>query len=520
VQSDFRHLAADLDLTADVCVIGGGAAGLAVAHALEGTRLRVLLLESGGLEPDPTTERLNEAVNVGPGFVDVVASRRRVLGGATRAWAGQCVPLDAEDFEPREWVPGSGWPIRRIDLEPFYRRAEGLLDIQGAAYDERSWIPFGLSPPAWNAARLRHRFTVWPRRVDLGRLTGRRLRASSNVHVVLHATAVRLSTDPSGRAVQSVELRALGGKMARARARVFVLAAGTIENARLLLLSDDPRANGLGNDHDLVGRYFQDHPNGFTADVRAADARWLQDRYGLLYRRGRRYLARMCLSPQIQRAEGVLAATSLPVFDYAPASSIETARELVHAARRRRLPERLPARLADLARDVPGLTRLAARRYLLGRSPDALPQRIQLHVFTEQAPNAASRVTLGDRDDALGARMAEVDWRLTDLEERTVRAMTSVASQEFGRLGLGEVMPSPDVQKDALRDCYHHIGTTRMSRSPAQGVVDPDCRVHGVANLYLSGASVFPTSSWASPTFTAIALSLRLAEHLRRSLAS
>jgi choline dehydrogenase-like flavoprotein len=441
-----------------------------------------------------------------------------VLGGATRLWAGQCVPLDEEDFERRDWVPGSGWPIGPADLAPHYRAAERLLHIERAVYDERNWNPFRLDPPRWDPGRLRHRFTIWPRRVDMGRLTRRRLARSANVRVLLGATAVRLDADAAGRTVQAAELRAFPDRSGRVTARAFVLASGGIENARLLLLSD------LGNEHDLVGRYFQEHPNSFAAEIATRDARWLQDRYALLYRRGRRYLARCTLSPQVQREEAVLNACAMLVFLHGESSAAHTAKEFVRAARERRLPDRLPARLGNLARDAPALGRLAFRRYVRGRSPDAPPERTVLHVFSEQAPNRDSRVTLGAERDALGARVAQVDWRMTELEGRTVGVMARVAAEEFERLGLGRVelhdwmRDEPGTRTRALRDAYHHMGTTRMAKSPGDGVVDPDCRVHGASNLYVAGTSVFPTSSWANPTFTAIALSLRLAEHLRGAL--
>lgn len=520
MRSDFHHLD-EPEFTADVCIVGGGAAGLALADALDGSSLNVLLVESGGLEPTEETERLNDAVNVGTGVVDPRSSRRRVLGGATRLWAGQCVPLDDEDFEPREWVPGSGWPIGPAELAPYYRAAERLLRIERAVYDERNWIPFRLEPPHWDPSRLRHRFTVWPRRVDLARLTRSRLARSTNVHVLLNATVVRLETDASGRTVEAVELRSFPDRSGRIRARVVVLAAGGIENARLLLLSDGQNGAALGNEYDLVGRFFQEHPNSFAAEIAPRDACWLQDRYALLYRRGRRYLARCTLSPQAQRDDAVLNACAMLVFLHSGTSAVNTTKELVRAARERRLPDRLPARVASLTRDVPALGRVAIRRYLLGRSPDALPDRTVLHVFSEQAPNRESRVTLGEERDALGARKAQLDWRVTELEGRTVGVMARVAAEEFERLGLGRIelhdwmREEPAMRTRALRDSYHHIGTTRMSESPGAGVVDPACRVHGVANLYVAGTSVFPTSSWANPTFTAIALSLRLAEHLR-----
>jgi choline dehydrogenase-like flavoprotein len=508
VPLDLRTLGTD-ELDTDVCVVGAGAAGLALAHELRHSGLDVLLVERGGERHEPG----GAGENVGPGDIDLVDGRAYGVGGTTRLWAGQCTPLDPEDLEARAWAPLSGWPLSGADLEPYYRRAEALLDIGGAVYDERTWRAFGLEPPDLDPARLRARFTVWLREADLAKLTARALGAAPRVRVLLYAPVVGLAAE--GGAVTSLELAAPGGRRVRVRARRVVLAAGTIENARLLL------ASGLGGEHDVCGRFLQEHPNAHAATVADADHRYLQDRFALLYRRGRRHLARLTLAPETQRRAEVLDCAAVFVFEHDAGSGVEAAKELLRAARARHVPEHAAARAAAIVRNTPDLARLAYRRFRLGRSPDTRPRRVRLQIFAEQAPSRESRVTLSERRDALGLPLARVDWRLAEVDGRTVRAMVDAAGEELRRLGLGRVEPEPWVldqrpeRAGVLRDSFHTIGTTRMAAEAREGVVDADCRVHGLANLYVAGPSVFPTSGWANPTFAAVALALRLADRLR-----
>jgi len=509
-------------MEADVCIVGAGAAGLALAHGLLGSGLSLLVLESGGMEPEPGLEALNQGENIGSSLLDLAGSRRRVLGGATTLWAGQCVRMQAQDLCQRAWVAHSGWPLGIDELDPWYEAIESWLDIDGEYYDERNWTNFGIAPPALDPDRLASRFTVIPRRVKLGQTMLKALSRASDAHVLLHATTTGLILDDSGSRVRCLRAGALNGPSVEVRACHFVLSAGAIENVRLLLGSRDQQPSGIGNHHDQVGRFLQDHPNAIVGGVETAHPRYLQDRFALLYRRGRRYFPRMLLSPTVQRRDQVLAAAAVLIFEYPDGSGLGSARELALAVRSGRRPDRLGRRLGSVIADAPALATAAQRRFIRGRSPGSPPQRIRLQVFTEQEPSASSRVTLSRERDALGLPLAQVEWRISTVEGRTVEVMVSEVSRELARIGGGRVIPAEwirhatDAPGEHLGDAFHHIGTTRMAEDPRHGVVNRDLRVHGVENLYAAGASTFPTSSWVNPTLTAMALSARLADHLVR----
>ena len=509
---DLTGYGSDAELEADLCIVGTGAAGISLAREFLDTRARVIVLEAGGLEPDAQTDRLKEGE--GLSARGLVEGRGRSFGGTTTLWAGQCMPLDPIDLETRDWVPHSGWPIAMSELSPFYERAAGVLAVPGEQHDESLWRHWGIVPPALDPARVRHSYTVWSPKPDLGHVYGKDLRRSENVRVLLHANATAIETSSAATAFSHVVARSLGGSSVRVSARACVLCCGGIENARILLTSGDPEAGGLANAHDTVGRYFQDHPNRRSALLHTSRPRDLQEPYSLLYRRRRRYLPKLALAPAVQRSEEVLNCGANLQYDFAN-EGLNALRRVYRASRRSQEPDsslRDDLRLA--VRGVPAAAGTAYQRLARGRSSTSPPASIWLQTHSEQAPNPDSRVVLARGRDALGSNTARVNWRLTELEQRTAEVMAATVGNELRRLGLAET----ELCADALGDSYHHIGATRMSTDPRNGVVDADCKVHGVEGLYVSGSSVFPTSGFANPTLTIVALSLRLADHLRRRL--
>lgn len=519
---DLRHLPDGQTLEADLCIVGAGPAGICLARELDGLPLRVVLAESGGLGIEAEIQRLNAAESVGLPHTGHTDGRARAFGGAAKLWAGQCLRLDPIDHEARAWVPYSGWPFGPDELAPYYDRAEAFLKVAGQVYDERNYALLGLPAPAWSPEALRTVFTVYTPEVDSGRFHLAALRRSKTVQVLLHANAVEVETDGDAAVVTGVKFRTLAGAEATVRARAVVLAGGGIENARLLLVSDRQQPNGLGNAHDLVGRFFQEHPNAVTATVEGGDLAALEALFRLRYQKGLRYFPKFSLSPTIQRAERLLNCNAHLVFEHEGADGLDALRQFVRAARQRRLPDRPLHQLSRLFGDLGSVGNAAAQRYVRGRSPTARVSAVRLQCYLEQAPDPRSRIALSHERDALGVRRARVDWRVGELERATLHAMTRTVGREFARLGFGRLRPEVWLDADdwdrRVVDCYHHIGTTRMGDTVRDGVVDPSCQVFGVDGLYVAGSSVFPTSGYANPTLCILALAMRLANHLRARL--
>jgi choline dehydrogenase-like flavoprotein len=515
-------------LEADVCIVGAGAAGLTLAKHLVSPARRVLVLEAGGRDHEPAIAALGAGENVGFPYYDLEDSRLRFFGGSTAVWGGRCAELDAIDFEAREWVPYSGWPFAKDELTPYYAAARRLVGVEQRALDRRLWRELRIAPTALEGDVLESVFWQFDDRWDrFGIAAHAELVAHPNVTVLLHATATRLELAENSAAVASADVRALGGRRATVRARAFVLAAGGLDNPRLLLASRERAPAGIGNDHDLVGRFFMEHPHARGGRLSLASP-WhaLRAFRQSHYLGGDRYAATLRPSDKAQRELGILNASFTPKVRLHAGGRANLAKRVYDHVSLRVNPTR-PGR--TLWRVTKGAARWAQTltdpllpwlRLQLGTAG------LYLSVRGEQAPNPASRVLLMDERDALGMPRLALDWRFSELDKRTLRLVAAGLGAELERAGVGSVEPEPWLTGEGMPwmtdplignhpiGGFHHMGTTRMSSDPRAGVVDASCRVHGVANLFVAGSSVFPTSGWANPTLTILALALRLGDHL------
>jgi choline dehydrogenase-like flavoprotein len=497
--------------------VGAGAAGITIAHELRTAPLRVAVLESGGLSPDDVTQSLYTGASTAQPYYPLAdpMTRTRCFGGTTHVWTGECRPLDELDFERRDWVPDSGWPLTRADLLPFYERAHVRCELGRFAYDAADWAHDGVGPIALDPERVRSSVFHYSPPTRFGEVYRGDLERSTNVTVFLNANAIDLETPAPAERVRAVRVACLSGSGFRVRARAFVLAAGGIENARLLLLSNTVQTAGLGNGHDVVGRYFMEH---LYLD-RAASILARRDRISDLYTRGHDGDGRLIrgilgLAPVVQRRERLTNYCAVLEDD-----SLRTAiRAVAIALRHGRLHSR---GVAGYVRNTLGYARSMAAARLRPTRPASRHRLYLVKNVMEQVPNVESRVVLSDEKDRLGCRRAELRWRLSALDKHTVHRAHALLEEELRRSGVGRLMSAMGAEADPwpsrLRGARHHMGTTRMHPDPRRGVVDADGRVHGVGNLYVAGSSVFPTSGAANPTLTIVALAIRLAEHLERT---
>jgi choline dehydrogenase-like flavoprotein len=527
---DARDLTPDQTLTAGVCVVGGGVAGITLAVQLARAEVDVCLVESGGLHSDDATDDLFAGENVGIPYAFDTHTRSRYLGGSSNCWGGWNRPLEPEDFAPRAWVPHSGWPLTYDEMQPWYARTHELLTLGPQTFDADFWgdalegprlrrVPFERDGP------VRDSFSQFSRQHRLRERYQHELESSPHVRVLLHANVTNIATDEQAGRVTHVDVRTLGGRRTTVRARHFVLAAGGIENARVLLASDRVRPAGLGNDHDLVGRYFMDHPRLQVGRVhlRGPWRRTLlydikhQDRSDVVAAHGTSVAAAFVLDPAVVEREELLNARVWlsSVFPGEDSPGVESLRRL-----RKRLTEHKPVALGR-GSDLAGVVRHPASvlGYTAGRALPRGPlvRGVRFEAIVEPQPNPDSRVTLTDERDAVGMRRVRVDWQLGPLVQKTFRRTLAIVAAELQRAGTADVDVPPLLEHGwpaDLRGTWHHMGTTRMHDSPREGVVDRDCRVHGVENLYVAGSSVFPTAGGNFPTMTLTALALRLADHL------
>lgn len=505
---DARNLENKSVIEGDICIIGAGTAGISIALDWIDTPNKVILLEGGGFEYDDQVQDLYDGETTGQKYYPLKSTRLHFFGGTTGHWAGMCSPYDPIDFIKRDWVPESGWPISRKELDPFYARAHETLQLGPYNYDFDYWKtevpnlnPFPLDDQViWNK--------MWQYSVArFGKLYSDTITKAKNIHLYTYANVVDIRADENITETKEVVVKNHAGKTHKVRAKHFILACGAIQNARLLLASNTQASQGLGNDNDLVGRYFMEHLEHASAEL------WLSkpfptDLYS--WSSGTRTSAELAITEKAQTENEILNGT-VSLYPLTFSQNIKNEMDVWNNEDPRKSAENFWNNLSE--------ARKAAEKVKEG----AVSRAFQLHTRIEQAPNPDSRVTIGGEKDELGVPKTKLNWELTELDKRSIRRIYQLLGQQMGISGLGRVR-----LKEFLRDendnsswpadlnaGWHHMGTTRMSDDPKRGVVTADCQVHGISNLYVAGSGCYTTSGAPNPTLTLVALSLRLSDHVK-----
>lgn len=537
---DLDERTEDGDIQADLCIIGAGAAGITLAHALRDSGLEVVLLEAGGLEIDTDSQEIYEGEIVGLDYYPIDTTRLRYFGGSTNHWSGRCMKLDPIDFEQRDWIPNSGWPIGREALLPYYEPAQEIVELDYRLEHDAFWDEFDIDPPGFDPERLVKNVDQRSPPTRFGDVYREDLETAERCTVWLHANLQEILTDEQAGHVEGVTVRSFKGKEAVVRARAFVLATGAMENARLLLANRGTEPHGFGNRHDVVGRYFSDHAHMLIGDIVTADPITLLDSARRQFQGGSEFLPRFALPDALQKEFKVTNSACWLVNELESSEGMTAAAELIE--RMRGMEGRPP--ITDSAwRVMVNLDDVASaawQRFIQGRKTVQEVAYVGLFGCTDPVPNPDSRVLLDEKNvDAFGMPRAVLDWRLTELDHVSMRKLAEVMGAELARTGLGRLKlhdwfmeepaddwmsrfhESPEAERFSYLDWIsnHNIGTTRMADDPKQGVVDGNCKMHHVDNFWIAGSSVFPTSGSAQPTMTIVALALRLADHLKAELA-
>ena len=497
-----------------------------MARELAGQAFRVCLIESGGIRYDGRTQALARGEVASHFGFPLDETRVRGFGGTTAIWQGACRPLDAFDFEPHDWVPYSGWPFGRSELDQYYARAQVVCEIGPPSYEVQDWeesdaqrLPldsqcvnthiFQISPPTRFASAYRQAIASAP-----------------NITTLLYANVLEVETTDNTRVATAVRVGTLNGVQFRVAARLFVLAVGGVEAPRLLLASNRHSAAGLGQEHDLVGRFFMDHPRLESAVLHLNDAPTRMQLYRV--HASHRVSPPTAIEGFLNIGYEVLAKERIVrcAFQVPPywrshpefhSNGVMALRQIAWAIRAQHVPYRWPHRLQAVLAGARAVALTGLRR--LGETRRSRAEFV-LTACSEQAPNPASRVVLGETRDHFGAPQARLDWQLSEIDLRSIRRGTEILASAVEAAGIGHVTSLIDSNGKSrkLRGGFHHMGTTRMHRDPTQGVVDPNCRVFGMANLFIAGSATFPTGGYANPTLTIVALALRLADHIRDQL--
>ncbi|NEU71537.1 GMC family oxidoreductase [Hassallia byssoidea VB512170] len=551
---DSRNLPADEVIQTEVCIVGAGPAGITLARELIGQDFRVCLLESGDLEFNQETQSLSEGETVGDPFPNLQDMRHRQFGGHANVWNIKInnqqlglrhMPLDEIDFEKRDCIPYSGWAFSKSHLNPFYDRAHAVCKLGSFAYEAEAWED-AKSPqlPFIGDRVTTDMFQFGPRDIFTKEYR-KEINQSPNITTYLNANVVDIETDETAKNVKSVRLACLQGNKFSVVAKIFILATGGIENARLLLLSNQTQKTGLANQNDVVGRFFMDHP--FI-------------RSGMLYPESRKIfnstalydlrrvnnvpvMGKLHLSEEVMRHQQLLNMSFIlfPRDDKyrAPAKpSVKASKKtLLSSIRGGQVPKNVFQHLGNVMMNIDDLLvdwydYHIKRQYLF---PDLShggwsDQEGNEHKYvkfevlsqTEQVPNPDNRVTLSTKLDKLGCPQAQLTYRWSEIDISSIKRSQAILAEEIARAGLGQLHIERDGElPDTMSFSTHHnMGTTRMHIDPKQGVVDANCQVHGISNLFIAGSSVFPTGGYANPTLTIIALAIRLADRVKTQFAA
>jgi choline dehydrogenase-like flavoprotein len=516
----------------DVVIAGAGPAGITLALELAEAGLRIALVESGGEDFDPDTQELHDGDVTGNDSFDLTAIRLRMLGGTSNHWGGHCLPLDEIDFTRRPLNGMSGWPFGRAELLPYYERAHRVLRL--GPFDYRRDIGAGLRdrdfllPDESRIESVPVRLSRGPLR--FGDAYGPALQAAGNVDLMLWSNVVGLILEDDDR-IAGVEVAGLDGSRRRIEGRVVVLACGAVETARQIMLANAAHGRSFGDAGGLLGRCYMDHPTSGAGFLHMADPTPLKAYWNFALQSAEgtplRYLWR--LSEEVLAAEGLVNAQ----FFLIPLSEDDAERQREREARR---ADRALRNIAKWATGRPDRGFRLSQEYCafitnadsfaMQSWADAVHggtrvRRVLLKFESEQLPERGNGITLTDRRDALGLPLPALHWVPGEAERDSMIRSATLIGQIAGAAGLGR-MELEDYDRPfwGTTTSWHQLGTARMAANPREGVTDPDCRVHGTRNLFVASGAAMPTNGRANPTLTILALTIRLADHLKAEIAA
>jgi len=525
----------------DVCVVGTGPVGQALALEFDRLERDVLVLESGDSDVNPANEELSRAKIIDPErHAAMELAVVRALGGTSWTWGGRCVAFDDVDWLDRAFVADAHWPMKHEEIRPFYKRAAEIL----LCGNDEFLIPY--KRPLKDGLTL-DAVERWSRDARVILEHRARLLASERIHLSVKSTVTGMTLSADGSRVESLSVITPDG-VRSVRARQFVLACGGVETTRLLLHVQRGLPQLFGGVDGPLGRYYMGHISGKIASIVFDDPATIYDLDFKLDASGAYVRRRFMLTAEAQVEHQVLNTAfwpdNPPFYDPAHGSGVLSAVflalafpptgrfllpeaiRLIHTGPR---PYRLAAHLRNAllgavrgAKDIFGI--LLHRFVMKPKKPGFLVQnrggKYALHFHAEQIPYPDSRITLGDEVDSTGLPRAVINLRFTPQDVQSVIDSHTALDHALQSNGIGRLEywytgdKLPERVYEQASDGFHQVGTTRMGNDPAHSVVDSNLKVHGLENLFIASSSVFPTTGQANSTLLAVAFAVRLAAHL------
>lgn len=490
--------------SADITIIGAGAAGILLAIKLSRQGKKVLIIESGHFNEDVERQRLNEVEQKGKFLENAVWGRKRAVGGTTIAWGGQSLPFTSLDFEKREWVQNSGWPILYEEILPYYKEANSFMGIDTLNYSTDIYQKTQLKDPGIDPALFDYHVSKWAAEPNFYSLYKQELK--EKVTIIYNAQVIEINN--TGDKTETIEISNFRNESFLAAVEILIIAAGTIETVRLLLY------NNIGNHSGYLGKFFMDHPCIEVGTITTNNAYRLQRLFNTHVWKDRKYSVRLSLTKNVQQRSKLLNCSASIMFQF-PEDSFDPYGELKSFKKDFNL-----RRLVRISGSAPSIIK-STWAYIINRFYYKINAIAKIALMIEQEPSEESYISLDDKQDVFGVSKALINWNITYNTWRTAVHTAKALKTQIEDLKLGNVNLYTDIKDDIpnwndyLTDVCHHMGGSRMSSFAENGVVSPDLQVWGNRNLYVCSCSVFPTVSHSNPTLTMLALASRLANHLK-----
>lgn len=506
----------------DVCICGAGPAGITLARKLS-TSYSVLLLEAGGMSFTRESQDMYKGTTSGQKYFPLDHYRIRYFGGTSAMWGGACRLLDEEDFEKKPYMKYSGWPISKADLDPYVSETADILDVDIEADSIRYPIKSSGNWPPQFPGMEETEFHVSRSKVNgaptrFGPKYSAEVRNNEAIDCYINATVVDIQLADDLSATDSFVVANNKGGRFNAKARIYIVATGGIENPRVLLNANSQQKTGVGNDTDMVGRCFAEHPHQqlgeFIFEDQAKKSAAADQSFNDYI--GSSVKGRHLMPTKLRKARKAILGYSMGLSPSAEKQSNDEGQTF-------KAKIRSIVCSNDLIRD--------SAETLKGGAVSCFDNVDgYISIQSEQEPNPDSRITLINQEDSFGNKMLNLNWDLTDLDRKTLKSAAVSAAQAFAESSTGRVrlehwlqgddidVPDAESKSASIVVGGHHLCSTRMSDSAETGVVDADQKVFGNSNLYMAGSSVFSTGGFSNPTFTIVQMTLRLADHLKTTL--
>ncbi len=517
---DLENSDTENSFSCEIAIIGAGAVGITMAAELARRGHDVMLLEAGGVSLEAQSQNIfNNARSTGVNHTGLHSGRFRLLGGTTNFWGGELIPFDPIVFEGRPSLNIDPWLFDRQALDPYYDRAMSLLGMdEGVPHDDDVWTRANTVPPDLPEA-LEFCMTRWVKTPNLAKHFKTDL-ADPNLKVLVHANVCGFEPDATGERIARVHMRTFNGRRATVTAQRTVLANGTIEIARLLMMPYIDGATAPWNDNAWLGRGYIDHLDTTVGEVVWKDRNTFRNLFENLFFDGYKYNPKIKLAEQAQRDRSLLGICGWFLFRTSYQDNAENIKLFLRSVRDGQLPPnfwQLPGHALSLAKV---LLPFAYRYFHDNRTFHPASSSVLFRVTAEQLPLRDSRITLRHERDALDMPLVDLNWQVDGSELETIAYFSEQVRDTLKKAGIADLkLEEALVARDpaflaTACDTFHQMGGARMGLDAKSGVVDGNLRVHGSSNLYVAGAAVMPSTGFPNVTLTSIALGLRLCDHL------